>query len=43
MKTFIRATFTVLVLGIATAQAQSSPYHTPAYNYYQNNWMSSGE
>ena len=43
MKTLIRAAFTVLSLGIATAHAESSHYQTPANNYYQNNWMASGD
>jgi hypothetical protein len=43
MKTLIRAAFTVLSLGIAAAQAQPSHYNTPSHNYYQNNWMASGD
>ena len=39
MKTLIRAAFTVLSLGVAAAHGEPSHYHTPAYNYYQNNWM----
>jgi hypothetical protein len=42
MKTLIRAAFTVLSLGVAAAHGQTAAYHTPAHNYYQNNWMAGG-
>jgi hypothetical protein len=42
MKTMIFAALTILVLGAAAAQAGSADYHTPAHNYYQNNWMAGG-
>ncbi len=41
-KTLIRAAFTALSLSsIGVAHSQTT-YHTPAHNYYQNNWMSQG-
>ena len=42
MQTLIRAAFAVLTLGVAAAHGQATPYHTPANNYYQNNWMAGG-
>ncbi|HEX3573032.1 MAG TPA: hypothetical protein VHU42_00405 [Rhodopila sp.] len=39
MKTLILAAFTAIVLGTGIARAESSGYHAPAHNYYQNNWM----
>jgi hypothetical protein len=39
MKTLIRAAFAIVSLGITVANGQSAHYHTPASNYYQNNWM----
>ena len=42
MKTMILAAFAVLALSAATARAGSGEYHTPAHNYYQNNWMAGG-
>jgi hypothetical protein len=42
MKILFRAAFTVLALGLAAANSQASQYHTPANNYYQNNWMAGG-
>ena len=38
MKTMIFADFAVLFLGAVAAGA----YHTPAHDYYRNNWMASG-
>jgi hypothetical protein len=38
MKTLILATF--VILGLAGATSNAAPYHTPAHNFYQNNWMS---
>ena len=42
-KILIRAAFTILILGFIAAQGQAAQNHTPAYNYYQNNWMTDGE
>jgi hypothetical protein len=39
MKTLIRAAFAVVSLGITVANGQTTHYHTPTTNYYQNNWM----
>ena len=43
MKTLILATFSALWLATSMNIAIAGPqtYHTPAHNYYQNNWMSS--
>ena len=43
VKSLIRVAFTVVSLNsIGVAHSQPSPYHAPAQNYYQNNWMSNG-
>jgi hypothetical protein len=43
VKTLIRAAFTALSLSsIGVAHSQPSPYHAPAQNYWQNNWVSDG-
>jgi hypothetical protein len=43
-KTVILAAIVALSLGAGVANAQttarSAGYHTPAHNFYQNNWMS---
>jgi hypothetical protein len=41
VKTLVRVAFFALsVSSIGVAKSQPSSYHTPAHNYYQNNWMS---
>jgi hypothetical protein len=42
MKAVFRAALVVIGLGAAMATAQAGEYHTPAQNYYQNNWMGGG-
>jgi hypothetical protein len=37
MKTLILAA--VVILGLGAANTQAGPYHAPAHNFYQNNWM----
>jgi len=34
----MKAMILAALIGIGAASAQSAAYHTPAYNYYQNNW-----
>jgi len=42
MKTLIRAGFMALSLSsIAAAHSETAPFHAPAHNFYQNNWMTS--
>ncbi|MGD0110012.1 MAG: hypothetical protein ABSC06_39250 [Rhodopila sp.] len=42
MKTLIRAGFMALSLGsISAAYSETAPFHAPAHNFYQNNWMTS--
>ena len=41
-KALIRAGFMALSLSsIASAHSEPSPFHAPAHNFYQNNWMTS--
>jgi hypothetical protein len=43
MKTLVVAAFTALSLAVTAANGTAGapqPYHAPAQNYYQNNWMS---
>jgi hypothetical protein len=41
MKTVILAAFAVLTLSVGIANSGGAePYHAPAYNFQQNNWMS---
>lgn len=42
VKTLIRAAFTALSVA-SIGVAHSATYHAPAYNSYQNNWMSAGD
>jgi hypothetical protein len=39
-KTLIRVAFTALSLSSIGVAHSETQYHTPSYNYYQNNWMS---
>jgi hypothetical protein len=39
MKTIILAGFAILTLSIGSASTLAATYHTPAHNFYQNNWM----
>jgi hypothetical protein len=39
MKTLLRAALAVVTIGVAAANGQTSHYHTPTQNYYQNSWM----
>jgi hypothetical protein len=42
VKTLIRAGFMALSLSsIAAAHSETAPFHTPAHNFYQNDWMTS--
>jgi hypothetical protein len=42
MKRLALAAFAVLSLAVAAPDGNAAPqsYRAPAYNYYQNNWMS---
>jgi hypothetical protein len=34
----MKAMILAALIGIGAACAQAAAYHTPAYDYYQNNW-----
>ena len=38
-KTLIRVAFTAVSLSSIGIAHSAKPYHPPAHNYYQNNWM----
>jgi hypothetical protein len=42
MKRLVLAAFAMLSLAVAAIDGNAAPqsYRAPAYNYYQNNWMS---
>ena len=39
VNTLIRVAFIALSLNSIGIAHSAAPYHTPAHNYYQNNWM----
>ena len=42
IKSLIRAGFMALsISSIAAAHSETAPFHAPAHNFYQNNWMNS--
>jgi hypothetical protein len=45
MKALVVAAFIALSLALTAVDgtaAAPQPYHAPAHNYYQNNWMNGG-
>jgi hypothetical protein len=42
MRTIILAAAIAMTLGMESVNAETQPYHAPAHNYYQNNWMAGG-
>jgi hypothetical protein len=43
MKTVFLAALAVLTLSVSIANSGAAePYHAPAHNFYQNNWISGG-
>jgi hypothetical protein len=43
MTNLLRIAFAIVSLGVAAANAQTTAYHSPAQNYYQNSWMGGGD
>ena len=39
VNTLIRVAFMTLSLNAVGVAHSATPYHAPAHNYYQNNWM----